>query len=209
VITLAVVNLKGGTTKTTTAVHLAHALHERGRSVVLVDGDPQGSAMRWCELAPEPFPFRVMGLATRTLHAQLPDLVRSRFDAVVIDTPPLEEQAGIVHSALRVATLALCPMAPTPIEYDRLEKIRAATADVASLRADGEPVPLAVLLTRTVAQAASTATWREQIEADGIWCLKAHVGRLERFSQAYGDNLSRVSSTTAYGDALTELEATR
>jgi hypothetical protein len=42
--------------------------------------------------------------------------------------------------------------------------------------------------------------------ADGLWCLKAHVGRLERFSQAYGDNLSRVSAT-AYGDALNELEA--
>jgi chromosome partitioning protein len=206
---LAVVNLKGGTTKTTTAVHLAHALHERGRSVVLVDSDPQASAMRWCELAEEPFPFPVMQLATKTLYKQLPDFVRGRFEAVVIDTPPLEEQAGIVHSALRVATLALCPMAPTPIEYDRLDKVRSATDDVASLRADGEAVPLAVLLTRTVPNAASTGTWREQIEADGIWCLKAQVGRLERFSQAYGDNLSRVSATTAYGDALTELEATR
>jgi chromosome partitioning protein len=80
---------------------------------------------------------------------------------------------------------------------------------VASLRADGEAVPLAVLLTRTVPNAASTATWREQIETDGIWCLKAQIGRLERFSQSYGDNLSRVSATTAYGDALTELEAAR
>jgi chromosome partitioning protein len=147
-----------------------------------------------------------MQLATKTLHRQLSDLVRGRFEAVVIDTPPLEEQAGIVHSALRVATLALCPMAPTPIEYDRLDKVRAVTDDVASLRADGEAVPLAVLLTRTVPNAASTATWRDQIEADGLWCLKAQVGRLERFSQAYGDNLSRVSTTTAYGDALTELE---
>lgn len=208
-ITLAVVNLKGGTTKTTTAVHLAHALHERGRSVVLVDSDPQGSALRWCELAEEPFPFPVMGLPTKTFYKQLPDLVRGRFETVVVDTPPMEEQAGIVNSVLRVATLALCPMAPSPAEYDRLDAVRTATEDVASLRADGEVVPLAVLLTRTVPNAASTATWRNRIEADGVWCLKAHIGRLERFSQSYGDNLSRVSATTAYGDALTELEAAR
>lgn len=40
---LAVSSLKGGTGKTTTAVHLAHALALSGRRVLLVDLDPQGS----------------------------------------------------------------------------------------------------------------------------------------------------------------------
>lgn len=39
---LAVVNLKGGTGKTTTATALAAALNNRGRTL-LVDADPQGS----------------------------------------------------------------------------------------------------------------------------------------------------------------------
>ncbi len=45
--TIAVVNRKGGSGKTTTAVCLAAALAERGLSILLVDLDPQASASRW------------------------------------------------------------------------------------------------------------------------------------------------------------------
>jgi chromosome partitioning protein len=45
--TVAISNRKGGTGKTTTAVNLATALGERGRSVLVVDLDPQRSASIW------------------------------------------------------------------------------------------------------------------------------------------------------------------
>jgi chromosome partitioning protein len=41
---ISVINYKGGTGKTSTAVSLAHGLALRGRRVLLVDTDPQGSA---------------------------------------------------------------------------------------------------------------------------------------------------------------------
>lgn len=47
----AFVNLKPGVGKTTSAVWLAHALHESGFSPLLVDSDPASSALRWSELA--------------------------------------------------------------------------------------------------------------------------------------------------------------
>jgi chromosome partitioning protein len=49
---VAVVNQKGGTAKTTTAVNLGAALAERGQRVLLIDMDPQGSATEWLGYSP-------------------------------------------------------------------------------------------------------------------------------------------------------------
>src|SRR3954470_21818332 len=81
---LAVVNLKGGTGKTTSATALAMSLSARGRTL-LVDADPQGSALAWSEEAA--FPFPTIGLPVRDLHVRLLQL-GADYDHIVIDTPP-------------------------------------------------------------------------------------------------------------------------
>jgi len=206
-ITVAVVNLKGGTTKTTSSAFFLHALAESGLNVLGVDADPQGSLVSWSEQADWELP--VIGMAVNNLHKQLPGVagdqrIGERYDAVVIDTPPLEDHRGIVMSTLRAATHVVMPMAPTPIEYERLSAVRSALDDAADLRPDGEAPAFRVLLTRTVPNAASTEGYREAISAEGIAVLRASVGRLERFAQAYGDRVSNALNT-AYGDALYEV----
>lgn len=199
---LAVVNRKGGSTKTTSAAFLAHVLYEQGYRVLLVDADPQQSALSWSETAEWPLP--VVGLATGKLHRELPGITGSRFDWVVIDTPPLEKQEGIVTSALRAADYVLVPVAASPIEYQELEKVRAAIADSADLRQDGEPPSVAMLLTRTTPGALSTHVWREAMIQDGDRVLWVTVGQLQQFSQSFGRPITNANAT-AYGEALREL----
>lgn len=50
--TIAVVNQKGGTGKTTTTVNLAAAIAETGRSVLVVDLDSQRNATTWLDATP-------------------------------------------------------------------------------------------------------------------------------------------------------------
>jgi chromosome partitioning protein len=178
----AVVNLKGGSAKTTSAAHLAHALAERGRSVLLVDADPQGSALRWAELGGWELP--VVGLAVRDLHRRLPGIVGDRYDVVVIDTPPMDEQGGIVYSAMRAADVVVVPMAPTMIELDRLPPVWAALDEVGPLRETAAAA--AVLLTRTVPNASSTDVVRDQIAGGGHRVLSTIIPRREAYAQAYG-----------------------
>ena len=203
-VVVAVVNTKGGTGKTTTVAYAAHALHEQGRRVAVVDADPQGSAVSWSRYAGGwPFPV-ITDLDKPDLHRRLPGVVGTDYDVLLIDTPPLDQLKGVVVSALIAATVVLVPVAPTPAEVERMRAVREAITRSGDLRVSGLPPRSAVLLSRTVAGAASTAAWREQLEAAGDWVLRVQVARLERFAQAFGGPIER-ASTTGYGDAINEL----
>jgi chromosome partitioning protein len=203
VIVIAVVNLKGGSAKTTTAAFTAHALHEAGLTVAGVDADGENESFAgWHEEVR--FPFPVFPLVVPDLAHRLHGVLGDRFEAAVLDTPPMQEHRRVVRGAIEVATHIVVPMAPTPMEYRRLPAVRELIDEVVQSRPAADRPVVAVLLTRTVSGAASTGVWRRQIVADGWHVLAPTVGRLERYSQAYGDRIINAANT-AYGFAATEL----
>jgi chromosome partitioning protein len=113
---VALLNQKGGVGKTTLALHLAGAWSAQGQRVLVIDADPQGSALDWAEQRVReglPRLFGVLGLARETLHKELPDLGRD-VDHVIVDGPP--RVAGIARSALLAADLVVIPAQPSPFD---------------------------------------------------------------------------------------------
>lgn len=197
VITIA--NLKGGSAKTTSTAYLAHAYAAQGKSVLVVDADPQGSALRWSEAGEWDVP--TLALPVRNLHTRLRGIVPPSTDIVLIDTPPLDEQAGIVYSALRAADTVIVTMAPTMLEFERLPDVWAAIEEVESLRM--KPASVAVLLNRTIANANSTVMFRQLIEDSGRHVLTTTIPRREPIAQAFA---APVMDLGKYADAAEEIQ---
>src|SRR6266496_3179958 len=190
-LSVALLNLKPGTGKTTSAVWLAHIFAQSGRPVLLVDADPSGSALEWSDLAAmDPglpprmaFPFRMVALPSRSLHQRVAEIAHPE-DVVIIDAPQLEDHAGIARSAMRYVDEIVIPCAPSPIEINRTTPVREEITEVDAVR--DWPARSAVLLNRCVTRANSTADAREALVSLGYDVLGTAVPRLEVYAQSFG-----------------------
>jgi chromosome partitioning protein len=177
---IAVVNQKGGVGKTTTAVNLAVGLSKRGPTL-LVDTDPQRSALSWSEAAGEVFPVVVVSLPVRDLHRRMPQLANG-YDHVVIDCPPGEGDRAIAQSALMAAEMAVVPLSPSPLDLDRL-------GDTVDLIAGVETVTgveWRALLIKVRTGTKSSKAVREVLAELGVPVLEAEIPLREGYANAFG-----------------------
>jgi len=82
---IAICNQKGGTGKSTTAVHLAVCFATTGQRTLLIDTDPQSSALAWKADRPDHLPrVPVIGLPAPNLHKELAAF-KDAYEVIVID----------------------------------------------------------------------------------------------------------------------------
>jgi chromosome partitioning protein len=108
--TIAVIARKGGSGKSTVAVHLALAAHLRGRSVLVADTDAQRSASQVLKGRRGAGPELAETSGARLFALQVAS-VRDGIDLMVVDTPAVVEDE--VSHAIVAADLCLLVIRPT------------------------------------------------------------------------------------------------
>lgn len=111
--TLAFLSQKGGSGKTTLAVHTAVAAAEDGERVVIVDTDPQRSATTWHEARSADVPA-VAPVAAAELDAVMAAARHDAMTLCVIDTAP--HAAPDAARVVRVADFILIPCRPAAFD---------------------------------------------------------------------------------------------
>lgn len=127
---LAFLSQKGGSGKTTLAVHTAVAAHEAGERVVIIDTDPQKSATVWGETRNQDAPV-VATAAAAELVRVLDAAQQERMTLGIVDTAP--HAAPDATRIVRVVDLVVIPCRPTAFD------IAAAGSAVDIVKAAGVP----------------------------------------------------------------------
>ena len=104
--TIAILSQKGGSGKTTLALHLAVAAQQDGKTAVIADLDEQASATIWHRARREPLPH-VQPTHSAALDQFAAEAERQGVDFLFIDTAPQSDKPAI--NAAEVADIILTP----------------------------------------------------------------------------------------------------
>ena len=104
--TLAIISQKGGTGKSTVAVHLGVAATRAGHTTAVIDLDPQANVAKWGDMRSNNDPIVISAHASR-LKETLHTAEGLNVSLAILDTPPKMESS--ILDAARAADFALIP----------------------------------------------------------------------------------------------------
>ncbi|EPX86728.1 ParA family partition ATPase [Salipiger mucosus] len=196
---ITVAQQKGGSGKTTVSANLAVGFLRMGRSVALVDIDPQGSLGRWFMTRLEADESAVEGLEFATSSAwgityECRKLAE-RCDVVIVDTPPKADSD--LRPALRAADLVVVPVSMSHVDLWATEGV----LDLAR-REDRETL---VVLNRTRPNTRLARDVAEAAEKMEARIARAQIANRVSYAEAFG--LGRSAAEGRKTPARAEIEA--
>ncbi|WP_250493025.1 ParA family partition ATPase [Caballeronia sp. GAWG1-1] len=181
---IAITQQKGGVGKSTIAMHLGAAFHEKKKRVLVVDADGQNTLIHWSSAASDeangiPFPVVNLSEAGGQIHREIRKFVND-YDIIVVDCPPsiTEKVSGVV---LLAASVAVIPTSSSPADYWSsvgLVKL------VQQAQVMNEDLRAVFLLNKTEEKRMLTRELKVALEELGFPLLKTQIPTRECYKQA-------------------------
>jgi chromosome partitioning protein len=192
---IAFLSQKGGSGKTTLAIHIATAAQQSGEHVLLVDTDPQGSAAAWAQARKEETPTVLKASASGL--ARLLDKAKSEDRTLaVIDTPP--HAVPGVDLIARTVDFLVIPCRPSVLD------LAAIGSSVQLARASGKPTVF--VLNACDPRAPEVEQSRKLLVRHGFPVAPVDVGHRRAFSRALATG-SAVTEFDPKGKSAEEINA--
>ena len=195
-----VLNQKGGVGKTTLSVNLAACLARTGARVLLIDADPQGSALDWAAARQGDPLFSVVGFPRATIHKEIAQLGQG-YDHIIIDGPP--RVTDLARSAIMASDIVVIPVQPSPYDIWAAEEV---VKLIDEARVFKENIKSVFVVNRKITNTAIGRDVREALAAYPIHVLDAAIAQRVVFAEAaaQGQAIFEIDPT---GPAVAEVEA--
>jgi chromosome partitioning protein len=193
--TLAIISQKGGSGKTTIAVHIAVCAAQRSVKTALIDIDPQHSAYGWNESRPEDRRLDAVAADASQLVPLLQQAQASGVKLAIVDTAP--HSTGDAAIAAKLADYVLIPCRPARFDLDAI----ASTLEITK----AANTPAAVVINSAGTRGPLAEEARAALTRQGATVLKTVLHQRVAYSHAVIDGRS-VHEYEPEGAAAAEID---
>jgi len=192
---VAVSNQKGGCGKSTVACHLAVMSAVDGKKTLLVDMDPQGSALAFREIRSDSLPNFIATKEDKPLlHRQIDEYTKD-YERIIVDSGGRDSK--LFRSAMLSADLIVIPYEPGQFDFLSLQDTLETLGEVRSIKDVDALIVLNKLIVGTKLSSGAFEEVKRIADANHVKIAHTQLGMRVGYSEAIGKGMS---VTECHGD---------